>query len=137
MKDDADFLGKTDPFRAAFPKRALKVGEAVPELNEAIQSLVVDAAPSDEEPTIKDVKVTLKEDKGELGVFAIGMTMITKDDDMDMTVALTGSLEVRKSDTQLLSMKLEGPITMKKTDDPAVKLDGKGTMTVLMTQKPL
>jgi len=137
VKDDADFLGKTDPFRTAFPKRPLKVGEAVPELNDAIQTLVVDAAPSDEEPVIKDVKVTLSEDKGEVGVFAIAMTMVTKDDDMDMSVALKGTLEVRKSDTQLLTMKLDGPITMKKTDDPSVKLEGKGTMSVLMTQKPL
>lgn len=137
VRDDADFIGKPDEFRSAFPKRALKVGQSVPELIKAVQDLVTDGAKLDDDaeaPKISNVTVTLAEDRGEVAVFATTMTMDNSDEKMSTVMKLAGTLEVRKADTQLLLVDLKGPVTLT-SQAQDVKVSGTGKMSISIARK--
>ncbi len=137
VRDDADFIGKPDQFRSAFPRRALTVGEAVPELVKAVQDLVTDGATRDDgsdAPRISDVRVTLAEDRGEVAVFSTTMTMDNSDEKMTTVMKLAGTLEVRKADTQLLLVDLKGPVTLASQAND-VKVEGSGKMAISIARK--
>jgi hypothetical protein len=136
VRDDADFIGKPDQFRSAFPSRALKVGEPVPELVKAVQDLVTDGASGDgaNAPKISDVRVTLTEDRGEVAIFSTTMTMDNSDEKMTTVIKLAGTLEVRKADTQLLLVDLKGPVTLA-SQAKDVKVEGTGKMAISIARK--
>jgi hypothetical protein len=137
VSEDTEFLG-TDPVREAIPTRAIKIGETVPELKAAIEGIVSQSAgKGGDKSSLSNVSVTLKEDRGDVGVFALTMTMSSTDEGMKTVVELKGALEVRKSDSAMMVLRLEGPLSLKKVDASAGTLSGKGSMSIVLAQKAL
>ncbi len=136
VAEDAEFLG-ADPVRAAIPTRPLKVGEAVPELQAAVQAMIAQSAGKGGKQKISDVTVKLKEDKGELATFGLTVTMSSTEDGMSTVIEFKGELDVRKSDSTVMKLSLAGPMKLTKLDASTGAVDGKGSMAITMAQKAL
>jgi hypothetical protein len=135
---DYKSLGKPDPFLVGMPKRPLKKGERVPELELALQTYFVTRAVedakegSDNELTVSDVEVTYEGDKGKLGQFDVKLKMTFRKDWMVMEVPFDGDLAIRLSNAWPAWMTLKGDVTIaakKGTTGPLAGATGDGKMS--------
>ncbi len=100
-------LGKPDAIALRMPERPLHVGEVVPELAQAVTEELG-------EDTMKPaaVRVTLRERKGDAGVFELTLTLTRDEGMMTFSVALSGEMTLRTSDAQMTSVDLTGPVVI-------------------------
>lgn len=131
-REDADFLGE-DPIRDALPTTPVKVGQPVPALQKAIETLISDKESAGHDASIGDVTAKLVEDRGEVGVFEVSLTMTSLEDEMKTSTALKGTLEVRKHDSHVVLLSLSGPMTLASGGQAAAK----GKLSIVLAEKPL
>src|SRR4029079_10219170 len=106
-------LGKPDPMLNAMPDRALKDGEEVPELSEALAKTMKD---QDDKTTVEGTKVTFKRKDGYNGIFDIASTVKRCNGPFKVSVPRKGTLAVRTVDACPASMDLTGPLTFELND---------------------
>jgi hypothetical protein len=107
-------LGKPDAIATRMPERPLHVGEAVPELAQAVaEELGEDSM----KPTA--VRVTLREKKGDAGVFDLVLTLGRDEGMMSFSVTLSGQMTLRTADAQMTSVDLAGPLVIAPTQAAA------------------
>lgn len=130
---DSNDLGKADQFVVTMPDRALKVGEAVPELASLIKSeLTRGAGDKGPKPEIENVSVKLREDKNGVALFDVALTVAQAQGPVNMKMNLTGTLGVRKADSWPTELTLNGPVSIGAGNGGAgqLKLEGSGTMNL-------
>jgi hypothetical protein len=123
-------LGKPDPMLAAMPERALKDGDEVPELSDALAKAMKE---HDEKTIIEGAKVTFKKKDGDNGLFDIAMTIKSGEGPFKMSVPLTGTLSLRMADAWPSTMDLTGPLAFELTEkDKKAGVEGGGTLKLTM-----
>lgn len=124
-------LGKPDPMLLAMPERALKEGEEVPELSEALAKAMKD---HDDKATIEATKVTFKKKDGDNGIFDVAMTIKSGEGPFKMSVPLKGTISLRMADAWPTSMDLTGPLAFEMSDkDKKAGVEGGGTLKITST----
>jgi hypothetical protein len=128
-------LGKAEPIYLAMPTRPLSPGEAVHELDKAVEEDMRQGS-MEEGLEVSDVGVTFKEKQGDAGLFDVKMTLlVTKlDDPMKLKMDLTGVMKIRIADSFVTSVDLSGPMAIslnpKAKGADTMKVDGKGTVEI-------
>lgn len=100
-------LGKPDQFAVGMPARALRDGEDVPELSEALGTQVKG---NDDKMTLEAVKISFRNRQGDSGIFDVSMTIKTGETGLKMTIPLKGTIAVRTTDASPTAMDLTGPL---------------------------
>jgi hypothetical protein len=133
-------FGQADPVTKAMPAKAIKAGDEVAELVEAVKKELTKnvgtgggKSKQKEDLDLKNVSVKLTEDKGEVGVFQFSATVVLTTPPMLLTMELKGEMQVRKADSRATLLKVSGPITVAGTDAKGPRLEGSGTMSAERT----
>lgn len=113
VEKDYKRFGKPNAVVAAFPTRALKVGEEVKELSAAIVEDLKDDMDAEKAGlTVESPKVVLDRKEGDNAVFVLTMTMRMAKGPLKGNIPVTGSVTVRASDGFLLRSETNGPINL-------------------------
>ncbi len=136
LKDYGSF-GKADPMMASMPDRALKDGEDLPELANALRDETLSNQKSDnpkESLTIDGAKVSFKGKDGDNGVFDVSMNLSGGDPQMKIAVPLTGKYSARLADGWPAALDLSGPVSLVLGEkDKAAGVTGEGTVSLKQT----
>jgi hypothetical protein len=145
VADDYKDLGEADPFKDGMPKRALKKGERVTELEAAMQvyflKRTMDKAKDGKKEDVKfdNVEITFRERKGDVGIFDIKMELKGGEPDvMNMSVPFVGTLEVFVDSTWPSKINLDGKVAISAAEGasgPLADLKGSGTMAMTYDYK--
>jgi hypothetical protein len=138
VEKDYHSFGKADPMLAAIPDRALKDGEELPELGEALKQELMSSQKSgngkDEKLTVDAVKVVFKGKEGDVGLFDVSLNMKADAAFMKMSMPLTGKMSLRVNDAWPASLTMDGPINLDLTDkDKQAGVEGSGTLKIAST----
>ncbi len=132
LKDYSSF-GKADPFTVAMPDRALKDGEDLPDLANAIKDELLSNQKSDnpkETLAIDSAKVSFKGKSGDVGNFDVSMNVTGGDAQMKMAIPMTGTYSARLADAWPAGLDLSGPVSLVLGDkDKAAGVTGDGTFS--------
>ncbi len=121
-------LGKPDPMLVGMPDRALKEGDDVPELAEALAKALKE---HDEKSSVEGAKVSFKSKDGETGIFAISLTIKNGEGPFKVTVPLTGTMVFRTADAWHTKMDLTGPLTLELNEkDKKAGAEGGGKLVI-------
>jgi hypothetical protein len=124
-------LGKPDPMLLAMPDRALKEGDDVPELSEALTKALKE---HDEKTNVEGAKITFKKKDGDSGIFDVALTIKNGEGPFKMSVPLAGTLALRIADAWPTTMELSGPLTFELSEkDKKAGVEGGGTLKISST----
>lgn len=135
VAEDFEMLGEVDPITRAFPETPIKIGDALPELGDALKRTLNEEGEG--EVTVKDAVVTLREERADVGVFEVALTMETVQEPIRLVARLKGELHVRKADTVATVLKLSGPIAISGLVDAPMKFSGTGSLSIDSVTEPV
>lgn len=129
-------LGKPDPMGAAMPKTPLKPGDRADSIAKAIQEQM--KAGSDG-MNVSDITVTLREIKGDVGVFDVALKLSKEEGPMSMSMDMKGETDIVAATGEPMLLDIKGPITIGAKPDAKskMKMDGSGSMSMKMERKKL
>jgi hypothetical protein len=123
-------FGKPDKTAQALPTRALKVGEEVKELTDALTTEMKEDMDGEKQGMVaENAKVVLEKADNGVATFHLSMTLRMTKGILKGTIPLAGSFVVRASDGALLKTDNAGPINLDITEaDKKKGVSGTGTV---------
>lgn len=135
VEKDFKRFGKPDKASAALPTRALKVGDEVKELTDALTAEMKEDMDGDKQGMVaEDAKVVLEKADNGIATFKLTMTLRMTKGILKGAIPLTGSFVVRASDGVLLETNNAGPMNLDISEaDKKKGVSGSGTVKTATT----
>ena len=126
VQRDYKRFGQADGVGAAVPTRALKPGEEVKELGDALGKRMGESMDGDKQGmTAEAPKVVLEKQEGDNAHFTISLTLRIAKGPLKGTIPLTGAMDIRTKDGAPSKLEVKGPIQLE-ADEKAKKMGVSG-----------